>query len=632
MRSALGTAVIHARDALAWRVRNLFGDRRVDRTIETVAHLWRGRLEKPVFIGITGSAGKTTAKELLVGVLRSKRQGIGSPSTLNRPLDVARTILRVRPTDEFCVVELGEDRPDGELGESLALLQPTVGIVTVVGNDHWSSFGSRDAVAMEMRKLITALPPSGTAVLNADDPLVRAMAGSCRGKVILYGTSSDADVRAEDGSSTWPDRLQLTLVRGAERVKLRTQLCGTHWIPSVLGAVGGGVATGMTLEECAGAIANIAPFTGRMQPVTTDDGVTFIRDDWKAPLWTLDACFEFMEAARARRKIIVIGELQDIASQKGTKYAKAAIRAQEIADVTVFVGPWASSALKGRKLENEGAVRAFAQTREAADYINANTRAGDLVLLKGANRRDHLYRIILARSGDVACWRDDCNRFLFCDECPDRRKRSGAVIPVDAPFSAAECTAPLGLRTLERDEQIVVGLGNPEPIHAGTPHNIGYAVADHIAATLGLSWDATPQAWIARGSSRGRPVCVMKIRSAMNGTGRALKQLSESMAFGPMQCILVHDDLSLPLGAVRARLSGGAGGHRGVASILTAFQCDTFRRVKVGVGRAGVKLNGAEYVLTAFDAQGRAAVDPAISAAGARALELVDHRGVSIAS
>ena len=96
-------------------------------------------------------------------------------------------------------------------------------------------------------------------------------------------------------------------------------MCGTHWIPSVLGAIGGGLAAGMTLDECAKGIASVAPFDGRMQPVDTPEGVTFIRDDYKAPLWTVDACFEFMKVARAQRKIIVIGELQDIASQKGAK-------------------------------------------------------------------------------------------------------------------------------------------------------------------------------------------------------------------------------------------------------------------------------------------------------------------------
>ena len=109
----------------------------------------------------------------------------------------------------------------------------------------------------------------------------------------------------------------------------------------------------------------------------------------------------------------------------------------------------------------------------------------------------------------------------------------------------------------------------------------------------------------------------------MNHIGAGLKHLSESMAFDPAHCILVYDDLALPLGSVRTRLSGGAGGHNGVASILEAFQTDAFRRVKVGVGQPGGKVDRADYLLTVFDAASQPAVDVAIAAALARTVEMV---------
>ena len=140
---------------------------------------------------------------------------------------------------------------------------------------------------------------------------------------------------------------------------------------------------------------------------------------------------------------------------------------------------------------------------------------------------------------------------------------------------------------------MIVGLGNPEPRYAGTPHSIGYEVVDQIAKSLGLTWETTPEAWIARGSLQDRRVCLIKIRAAMNHTGTGLKQLAERMSFRPGQCILVHDDLDTRLGSVRTRLSGGAGAHRGVASVLEAFQTDAIRRIKVGVGQAGSKLESS---------------------------------------
>jgi len=151
---------------------------------------------------------------------------------------------------------------------------------------------------------------------------------------------------------------------------------------------------------------------------------------------------------------------------------------------------------------------------------------------------------------------------------------------------------------------------------------------DRIAASLGLAWTTTPDACIARGSSRAHAVCLVKMRSNMNQSGAVLRQLSEALSFKPEQCVLVYDDLDTPIGSIRTRLTGGAGGHRGVASILEAFQSDAFRRVKVGVGQPEVIPDRVQYVLTPFDPASRAAVEPAISAAEARALEMVERHSV----
>jgi PTH1 family peptidyl-tRNA hydrolase len=176
---------------------------------------------------------------------------------------------------------------------------------------------------------------------------------------------------------------------------------------------------------------------------------------------------------------------------------------------------------------------------------------------------------------------------------------------------------------LESDEQVIIGLGNPGHKYAGTPHNIGYEVVERLAASQGFTWTSLPPAWIARGSANGRNVCLIKIQSDMNLIGSGLKQLSEHMSFAPEQCILVFDDLDMPLGAVRHRINGGAGGHRGVASILEAFQTDAFRRVKIGVGKPGEKLNRIEYVLTVFDAASRTAIEQGIVTAQTRILDTV---------
>jgi hypothetical protein len=119
-----------------------------------------------------------------------------------------------------------------------------------------------------------------------------------------------------------------------------------------------------------------------------------------------------------------------------------------------------------------------------------------------------LLRIIMARSGDIACWRDDCNLELFFRECPDRHKPSGLPVLIGSASISEKApqATPSGGRAVDFDEQVIIGLGNPKSRYAGTPHNIGYEVLDRVAATLDLTWDETPEAWIARGSSEGE-VC-----------------------------------------------------------------------------------------------------------------------------
>jgi aminoacyl-tRNA hydrolase len=170
---------------------------------------------------------------------------------------------------------------------------------------------------------------------------------------------------------------------------------------------------------------------------------------------------------------------------------------------------------------------------------------------------------------------------------------------------------------------VIIGLGNPKSEYAGTPHNIGYEAVDRLVEGISLKWGSNSDAWIARGIYKERSICLVKINMPMNLIGAGLLRLSEKMMFGPEQCILVFDDLALPLGTVRTRLNGSAGGHRGVASILEAFQTNAFRRIKIGTGQECEISNHVEYVLTPFDAKSRAEVEPAIATAQARILEMV---------
>ncbi|MCI0632987.1 MAG: hypothetical protein L0206_03590, partial [Actinobacteria bacterium] len=174
-----------------------------------VTRAWRRRLRGTTFIGITGSAGKTTAKRLLLEVLSAHAPTTANRGSSNRAKSLAEVLKRTRQRHRFCIQELGADGP-GSLQELLWAFEPDVALVTTVGLEHMSAFKTREAVADEKASLVAALPSNGLTVLNADDPLVRAMAGVARCRVVLYGVSPDADVRAEDVHSAWPEPLSFT--------------------------------------------------------------------------------------------------------------------------------------------------------------------------------------------------------------------------------------------------------------------------------------------------------------------------------------------------------------------------------------------------------------------------------------
>jgi UDP-N-acetylmuramoyl-tripeptide--D-alanyl-D-alanine ligase len=573
-------------EALEWRWLKLEA---AGWTLLNVAPLYRRHLlGRVAFIGVTGSCGKTTTKELIAAVLATRMSGRRNPANLTGSPYLERTVLRTRPWDDFCVMEtpLGSEGPQ-RFEAILRLVRPAIGVVTVIGTDHLSFYGSAEAIAARKGRLIESLPPRGAAVLNADDPLVLDMRRRTRARVITYGLSEDATLRAQEVSARWPERLSFTVRQGDEEVDVRTRLCGAHLLSDVLAALAVGVAMGIPLAEAAEAVGTVPPFHQRLSPVEHRDGFTIIRDDIKAPLWSIPPALQFMEEARAPRKVVVLGTISDYPGKADKAYIALARQALEIADLVVFVGNNSAKCLKARRHERDDALQAFYSVEAAAEFLRAKVRPGDLVLLKGSPV-DRL-EVIAERL-----------------EVPAGTAGRG----VEVPDSGGRL-------------QVVVGLGNPGARYAGTPHNVGHRVLDLLARALGADWVPGPDATVARVGSGGRPVCLLKPTARMNATGAVLERVARRMGFGPPDCILVHDDLDLPVRSVRVRTRSGDAGHRGVRSVLQTFRTDEIRRVRIGIGRPEAGQGIEEFVLTPFAPEVRADVDGAVAEAADRVLELL---------
>ena len=241
----------------------------------------RLRLRDVVFIGITGSCGKTTTKDLTTGLLRPDFKGISSTGNGNCGSRLLDTLLKVQPSHGFCIQELGAWGP-GTLDAALTLLQPDIGAVLNVRNDHYGAFRGLQNTQAEKSKVVRSLPSTGTAVLNVDDPLVWAMRHSTGASILGFGLHENADLRAERVCGAWPDRLSFDLVFRNEIHHVTTQLVGTHLVGSALAALAIAVTMGVPLGAAVDRLGMLPPTTRRMSPVLLQSGITFVRDEFKA--------------------------------------------------------------------------------------------------------------------------------------------------------------------------------------------------------------------------------------------------------------------------------------------------------------------------------------------------------------
>ncbi len=570
-----------------WRVR--------DRSRHYTAHVHRLRLTGVTFIGITGSAGKTTTKDLVTGILSGRAPCHSYRGSGNDHEMVDRMVLDTSRRHRFSVVEVSATEP-GYLNRSLRLLRPKIGVLTLIANEHYAAYRTLDAVAAEKRKLVDALPRDGTAVLNIDDPFVRAIGEQRAGPVIWVGNDEAATIRLLEVQSCWPEPLTLRISHEGTEHVVRTRLHGTHLALPVLCALGVAVATKTALPDAIAAIALIDPSEGRMQVEDAGDGVIVIRDDFKAPEWSFAAPLQLMRDARAARKVVVIGSISDSPREDSTRYARAAQQGLDVADLVVLVGTNTLSTSRARRMRGDGSLQLARSVRDAAAILRRELRAGDLVLLKGTNKQDHLVRLLLDRRRPVQCWTDSCGRQEFCGEC------SRVYRATDIPAHPAT-PVPRGIRT---GTPIVVGLGNPGSHFANTPHNLGHTVLDAIVEDVPSAWDPQPEGLVATLAVEGVDVIMFKPSSFINESGPALAQFIGRLGAGPEDCIVVLDDFDLTLGSARLKRDGGDAGHKGMRSIITALGTDTVARVRIGVRRDGEARRAGEIVLAQFTHDDRA--------------------------
>ncbi|MEK7385833.1 MAG: UDP-N-acetylmuramoyl-tripeptide--D-alanyl-D-alanine ligase [candidate division NC10 bacterium] len=350
----------------------------------------RARFSVPV-VAVTGSNGKTTAKELIAGVLGTRWQVLKPSASFNNQWGLPLTLLKWAPEHEAVVVELGTNRP-GEIAHLAGLARPTVGVVTNVAAVHTEFLGSLDGVREEKAGLVRAVPADGWVVLNADDARVAGMTRDAAARVITYGRAATAQVRAVGDAVETARGVTFALEAGGARATVTLALAGRHNVVNALAAAAVGVALGLPLDAIARGLAEAQPVAGRCVWRPAGDG-RILDDTYNANPGSLRAALETVTAGRGTgRLVVVLGamlELGAITEEAHREAGRAAVAAGEL----VGVGRsalWAVAAARAAGLAEAHHATTFEDT---VAHLLKHLVPGDTVLVKGS-RGMRLERVV----------------------------------------------------------------------------------------------------------------------------------------------------------------------------------------------------------------------------------------------
>ncbi len=279
------------------------------------------RLSATTVVAVTGSVGKTTAKDLIAAVLETSGPTVSPPGSFNNELGLPLTVLSADLETRYLVLEMGA-RGRGHIEYLCSIAPPDVGVELVVGSAHVSEFGSRAAIADAKTELVRALPRAGSAVLNADDPLVREMATETAATVTWFGQRHDAQVRAADLTFDRLDRARFDLQVPSGTAAVELQLVGEHAVPNALAAAAVGWTVGMDVAAIASALSSALPRSKwRMEVTERSDGLIVINDAYNASPEAMRAALKSLkQIAGDRRCWAVLGEMRELGESSAAEH------------------------------------------------------------------------------------------------------------------------------------------------------------------------------------------------------------------------------------------------------------------------------------------------------------------------
>ncbi|MCX8024312.1 MAG: UDP-N-acetylmuramoyl-tripeptide--D-alanyl-D-alanine ligase [Thermanaerothrix sp.] len=355
------------------------------RALQDIARFWRRKFS-PRVIGITGSVGKSTTKEVVAEVLSQRYRTLKNPGNLNNEIGLPLTLLRLGAGYDCAVLEMGFYVP-GEIAFLCDLALPQIGIITNIGTVHAERAGSQEAIARGKSELVQALPPApeGVAILNYDDPWVRWMADKTRARIFYYGLDPKADLWADNIESQGLKGLRFRLHFGHEVLHLRVPMLGRHAAQTALRAAAAGLVCGLSWQEIIQGL-QYARNQLRLVAVRLPNGALVLDDSYNAAPESMLAALNLLNEIEGRR-IAVLGDMLELGPYEAEGHRLVGIRAAEVADHLITLGQRArmiAEAALHAGLPSNRIVHAE-DISQVVEVLRQILKEGDVVLVKGSH-------------------------------------------------------------------------------------------------------------------------------------------------------------------------------------------------------------------------------------------------------
>lgn len=359
---------------------------KVDKSVaalQKLAAYWRSQFSAQV-IGITGSVGKTSTKELTYLVLAQKYNTLKNQGNLNNEIGLPLTLLELNDSHEQVVLEMGMY----DLGEIKTLCQiarPHIGVVTNVGPSHLERLGTIERITQAKQELVEALDETGTAILNLDDPLVMSMRSKTRARIFTYGLSDQADLWADRITGEGLEGIRFVFHYQGEEIHVRVPLLGRHSVHTALRAAATGLVLGLHWEEIiAGLQDKKAPL--RLVAIPGPNGSIVLDDTYNASPTSTIAALNLLNELSGGRKIAVLGHMAELGAYEEEGHRKVGCRAADVADLLITLGPHtdliiAEALACGMDKAN---IKQMDSTRAVIDFLKTAAQSGDAILIKGS--------------------------------------------------------------------------------------------------------------------------------------------------------------------------------------------------------------------------------------------------------